>query len=60
MEAKTKRPDVHLEPTLYGVMKAYCTKKQTPMAKWVRGLIVRELRQEGVLTADHLKIMRGI
>lgn len=58
MEAKTKRPDVHLESTLYEVMKAYCADKEIPMAKWIRGLIVRELRQEGVLTADHLKTMR--
>lgn len=60
MEAKTKRPDVHLEPTLYEIMKTYCAKRQTPIAKWIRGLIVRELRQEGVLTADHLRTMRSV
>lgn len=60
METKTRRPDVRMEPQLYLRLKEHCARKQISIARFVRDLIIQELRSAGSLSPDDLKIMRGL
>lgn len=60
METKTRRPDVRMEPLLYRRMKEYCTKRDVPIARWIRDLIIERLRAEEALSPADLRVMRGL
>lgn len=49
-----------MEPQLYLRLKEHCARKQISIARFVRDLIIQELRSAGSLSPDDLKIMRGL